>query len=292
MRKHSLLLIGGTGFIGEHLLRALSAEELQSTLVFHASPIKNAQVLPPAWYQQTNLKEEDPLRFECVKDVERVIILTQPNEAVISTILKLFDAAPHLRHILYVSSLLVYPDNPAKQTEETAPDPQSPYEVGKLREELLFETYAAKRNILLCIARLSNVYGDVKSKGIINKMFHALEKKTPIQIRGDGTQKRDYIFVDDIALALAHLLRRDQRHPKEIFNICTGHGSSLNEVMLAIEEITGQKLQHTYEESTGDKQCIIGDNGKIRATLPSFDPIVLHDGLQKAYARFYEMGTG
>src|SRR3989344_3306721 len=222
MREHSLLLIGGTGFIGEHLLRVLSAEELHSTLVFHASPIKNAQILSPACYKQTNLKEKDPRRFEYVKNVERVIILTQPDEVVVNTILKLLDAAPHLRHILYVSSLLVYPDSSAKQTEETAPNPQSPYEAGKLHEELLFGTYATKRNIPLCIARLSNVYGNMNSTGIISKMFHALRQETPVSIHGNGAQKRDYIFVEDVARALAHLLRRDQKSQKEIFNICTG----------------------------------------------------------------------
>jgi len=287
----NFLIIGGTGFIGERVLHALSEDELQSSLVLHASPIPHAHIASPPSYKQTDLRADDPHRAQWMDGIERVIILSQPSEAVANNIVKMLDAAPRLRSILYVSSILLYPDSPVPQTEDAAPDPQSPYEAGKHREELLFGAYAAGKNISLCIARLSNVYGGSKSSGIISKMFHALEKNTTIQIHGDGTQERDYIFVDDIALALAHLLRQGRQHEKEIFNICTGHGSSLNEITTAIEEITGRKLMRTYEGSAQDKRCVVGDNMKIRTALPLFDPISLHNGLRKTYARFHEMDT-
>jgi UDP-glucose 4-epimerase len=99
----------------------------------------------------------------------------------------------------------VYPDSPHPQPETTIPAPHSPYEQGKYEEEQLVTAFADTHHLTHCIARLGNVYGDIQNRGVVGYLFQSLVTHTSFAVNGTGDQTRDYIFVDDVASALAAL---------------------------------------------------------------------------------------
>lgn len=277
--KKEIVILGGTGFIGDALTSALNTRDNINLSIIYKNSFKNHK-LPNVKYYQINASKQGKKLGKIINNSECLIILSQPDKQLIENITKFGFG---IKKIIYASTLLLYPNSHQKQNENSSLEPFNDYEEDKLAEEKLLATYAKTHNTKLCIVRLTNIYGDVKNKGIIQKIFSALLNNKEIAINGSGNQLRDYLFIDDVIPPLVYLLLSNQEKPLEIFNICSAKGQTLNSVISIIEEITDKKLLRLKGKAVKEKKMIIGDNKKI-IKFSGFKPqFNLKNGLKRTY---------
>lgn len=266
-----ILLLGGTGFIGEYLAKKLKLR-------------KDCQVLIAG--------RSDSLKNISYKSVEVLVVLTQPDNSIMEDVALFINSSQALKKVLYLSTFLLYPTSGSKSNEEVLPDPQSAYEKSKLQEELWLSKTIEKSDCKLCIARLGNVYGDVKNQGIVNRLIlSAMGKNKELTIYGDSLSKtRDFIFIEDLVNLLEFLVFHNQQSKREIFNICFGIDINLGEVISQIERIMKKKVIFTKGEPVKGEKRVVCDNSKILKLSGYQFKFDLVKGLEKTcrnYLKFY-----
>lgn len=130
-------------------------------------------------------------------------------------------------------------------TEESATAPESAYGTGKLLAEEMIRFRARQGDATFLIARAGNVYGRQRlgalPQGVVDIFLDRAARGEPIECWGDGSQVRDYLFVDDFVAAILALLDLPIRD--EIVHVATGVGSTLAEVVAAVERAVGATVQ-------------------------------------------------
>lgn len=284
MKIKKIVTIGGTGFIGSYLTNKISKRKNINLSVIYRT-IKPDKTLPKVNYLQIDGSKDGKKLGEIIKDSDFLLILTQPNKQLIKNIIKY---GSNIRKIIYTSTMLLYADTESPHNEDSLIKPLTEYEHNKYNEELLLIKFAKKYRVKFCIARLANVYGDIQNRGIIQKIFNSLISNSKFIINGDGEQKRDYIFINDVAKLLELLTFSKQKEIIDIFNICTGKYYSINNVMGLIEKISNRKLLIQKNPSIVEKRYILGDNTKIMKLINHFTFTSLRSGLRKTYERSLE----
>ena len=129
-------------------------------------------------------------------------------------------------------------------SEATAPAPLSPYAIGKLAIEGYLRYFQRVRGLDSTIFRISNPYGPRqhpgRQQGVIPIFLERIARGEPIRVHGDGTSVRDYLFAADAAEMIVETLAAHPRH--DIYNIGSGTGHSLNEVIEIAREVTGRPI--------------------------------------------------
>ena len=187
--------------------------------------------------------------------------------------------------VVYASSSSVY-GNPKKIpiTENSERNPINPYGKTKLDDEFLAEKYS-KDNVSIIGLRYFNVYGEGQTgsyAGVITKFLNRLkEKKSPI-IFGTGTQIRDFIFVEDVALA--NIVAMQSNIKNGFFNIGTGITTSIQQLAKTMIKISGLKLEPQYEKALdGDVQSSQADTSMTEFILKWKYSMELKNGLAKFF---------
>jgi UDP-glucose 4-epimerase len=169
--------------------------------------------------------------------------------------LKILEAARknRCRKIVYASSGGTVYGIPVKLpiNEEHPTQPISAYGVSKLFVENYFKLYQYMYNLDYIILRIANPYGPRQninnSQGAIAHFLYSIRNGDQIDIWGDGSVIRDYLYVEDLITLFPKLLPDDVRN--EIFNIGHGNGFSLNEVVQAISKMLNITPKVVYSES-------------------------------------------
>lgn len=126
-------------------------------------------------------------------------------------------------------------------SEEAVAAPVSPYAIGKLAIEQYLAYFERKFGLRSTIFRISNPFGPrqhpLRRQGVIPIFLRNLADGRPLTVYGDGSMVRDYIYVTDLAEMLVTPLGRDTSH--RVYNIGSGTGHSVNEIIAGIREATG-----------------------------------------------------
>lgn len=293
------VVTGGAGFIGSNIVKQLlkqkhipividnlyrgKIERISSLNVeFHKVDIRDFDQL------RNILKNSDGVFHEAAltdvqesftKQQEYIDVNVKGTENVFK-IAKEFDLK-----VVYASSSSVY-GNPKKIpiTENSERNPINPYGKTKLDDEFLAEKYS-KDNVSIIGLRYFNVYGEGQTgsyAGVITKFLNRLkEKKLPI-IFGTGTQIRDFIFVEDVALA--NIVAMNSNVKKGFFNIGTGKTTSIQQLAKIMIELSGLKLEPQYEKALdGDVQSSQADTSITESTLKWKYSMELKKGLSKFF---------
>lgn len=253
-----ILVLGGSGFIAEPLVRAL--REAGENVV---APLR----------EELDIATEPEKLVELLKEHDTLVILTPPNEQGIKNISSAL-ALSKIRHVLYVSTALVYGSSEEPQREDVPLAPSSDYARGKLTEE---ETLR-QSNVPLTIVRLGNVYGGPKNKGIVQKAIEALQQGKPLLASGE-TQVRDFIHVDDVVAAIEALLEVSPEQ-YQIVNVMTGKGTAIGDMFGMLERLTDKKILK-IPGVEGKEMNIIGNMETLRDLTGSSPRISLEEGLRK-----------
>lgn len=155
--------------------------------------------------------------------------------------------------LIHASTTCVYGDQRGRGTitEDSEPNPTEPYANQKLESER--RLLELKNNGLkLTIARLGTVYGgDMRISQVIRRFILQNLRREPIVIHGTGNQERAYTHIDDIVDGLITLINHQRK--ETIYNICSEHSYSVNDLTLIIEKISGIPFEKIYiQERPGE----------------------------------------
>lgn len=155
-----------------------------------------------------------------------------------------------IRKIVFISSGgTVYGPPTYLPIDELHPtEPQVSYGITKLMIEKYLLMYQHLHGIKASILRVTNPYGERQrvetAQGAVGVFLSKALKDQPIDIWGDGSVTRDYIHVSDVAEAFAKATTYDG--PESVFNISSGSGTSLNELVASLEKVIGKDIQRNY----------------------------------------------
>jgi UDP-glucose 4-epimerase len=192
-------------------------------------------------------------------------------------------AAKGVKQLVYSSSAAVYsPNDKEAVLEDDSTAPLSPYGASKLLSEQLISSVGSAEQISNISLRYFNVvgsniveFGDNSKDNLVPKVFLALKNGKRPQIYGsdyptpDGTCIRDYIHVQDLALAhLAALRKVESGYISQVYNVGSGKGYSVKEMMDQISKSIGRDINPEVSQArAGDSPKLIASIDKIKEQL-------------------------
>lgn len=261
------LVLGGRGFIGSHLVDALLAQGHPVRCFYKASPFDAPP--PPSSGRRLEYFEgdlNDPARVaEALQGIDTVFHListTLPQSSnedpafdvssnVLSTVRLMTDAVRlGVKRVVFVSSGgTVYGVPQVSPIPETHPtDPVCSYGITKLAIEKYMGLFRHLHGIECSVLRIANPFGERQrmrsGQGAVAVFLGKVLRGETLDIWGDGSVVRDYIYISDVIDALLAAMRYSG--PEYVFNIGSGQGHSLNEVLQALENVTGRPAQRNY----------------------------------------------
>jgi UDP-glucuronate 4-epimerase len=316
-----ILVTGGAGFIGSHLVEKLLAESVwQVTVVdnfndFYSPSIKHANIAPflnnPLFSLATiDICAAETLRELFEKNEFDAIVhlaaragvrpsLLQPElyvETNIHGTLNLLELARefNIKQFVFGSSSSVYGINSRVPfaEEDKVQQPISPYAATKAAGELLCHTYSHLYDIRTVCLRFFTVYGAGQRPDLaIHKFSKLIWEDKSIEVFGDGTARRDYTFIDDIIQGVrAAIDYRETNH--EIFNLGESRTIELNYLIRLLEENLGKKAIIDWQPmQAGDVPQTFADILKARNLLGYNPQTQIEEGIQKFAEWFKEQKT-
>ncbi len=297
-----ILVTGGCGFIGSHVVDALLARGDRVTVLDDLSSGTRANLAPQAQLMVGDVADEatvTPLVAAADAVVHLAAIASVPlctqhwlhahRTNLTGTVTVLYAARGRSIPVVYASSAAVYGDNPALPLAETATtQPLSAYGLDKLCSEKNAAIAWQFHGVPSVGLRFFNVYGprqDARSpySGVISQFVARARAGEPLTFFGDGEQTRDFIYVGDIvALILAAL---NTSEGARVYNGCTGHPTSLKQLAAAVTDATAQRLTTQHEAPrTGDIRHSLGDPTLAQRELGFMANTTLAEGLAQLVA--------
>jgi nucleoside-diphosphate-sugar epimerase len=293
----TVLVTGAAGFIGRHLVEHLSSQGRPVIGVdLRQVPARPAQAASVR-HVVADLRTTDirPL-LDGVSSVVHLAALpgVRPSwdrfdEYVESNVLvtrRLLEAGMEtgLRRLAIASSSSVYGNHQdGAMTEDQAPAPISPYAVTKLAAEHLALAYAARpASALTTVAlRFFTVYGPRQRPDmLISRIISAILDGREIRVFGNGSQRRDFVFVKDAVRAVTAAL--DVPGPSRVCNVGTGEQTSVTEIIALISELMGRSATvRTEPDRAGDVMSTRADTTRTAQALRFRASVSLKEGLRQ-----------
>lgn len=188
--------------------------------------------------------------------------------------------------LLVASSSSVYGSNPAlPKSEDLVPMPMSPYAASKLFTESATLAHGAAFGLDVLAFRFFNVFGPLQPAGhayaaVVPAFVAAALAGRPLPVHGDGTQTRDFTFVDTVASVITEAVGRRVSSAQPV-NLAFGSRVSLLEVVTLLEKLLDRELRLEHLPSRpGDVRDTQADQTRLRALFPDVVPVDLETGLR------------
>jgi UDP-glucuronate 4-epimerase len=316
--KRNILVTGGAGFIGSHLVERLLAEDAWRVTVlddfndFYSPALKRANVAPHLSRDDYALVEADirdraalervfaATRFDCVVHLAaRAGVrpsLTEPflyAETNITGTLNLLEAARATRvpQFVFGSSSSVYGINAKVPFSEDDPIRQtiSPYAATKAAGEMLCHTYAHLHRLRCVALRFFTVYGARQRPDLaIHKFAKLISEGKPIPVFGDGTTRRDYTYVEDIIAGVRSAIDYTASD-YEAINLGESRTVELRELIALLERELGRAaVIERQPMQPGDVPQTFADISKARRLLGYNPQTQIEEGIRRFVAWFKE----
>ena len=297
-RHVKFAVTGGAGFVGSYLVKRLINEDHDVIVIdnLYRGNLKNLkEVSDKIQFQKVDIRDLDSMK-NIIKNTDGVF-----HEAALTDVQESFTKQDEYTDVnvkgtenvfrianefgikvVYASSSSVY-GNPEKTpiTEDSKRAPINPYGNTKLEDEYLAEKYV-EDGVSIIGLRYFNIYGIGQTgsyAGVITKFINNLkEKKQPI-IFGNGKQKRDFIFVEDVAKANVAAMKSSVK--SGFFNVGTGMTTSIKQLAEQMIVLSGLKLEPKYEKPlAGDVFTSQADTSLTKKLLNWEYQTKLSDGLK------------
>jgi len=263
-----IIVTGGAGFIGKHLVEFLITKGINVTIFDNFSNSKKNSI--------TYLKDQDVKIIEgditkiqeinnAVKDQDMVIHLAakisveesmkNPSETFQTNVegtknILIACEKNGIKKIIVSSSAAVYGESEAdiKLTEKSKINPISPYGESKVMMENGIKKFAEDHNVEYVILRFFNIYGKDQSSeyaGVITKFIKKIKMNKPLEIFGNGMQTRDFISVKDVVNSIYHSIENGKN---QIYNIASGNPITIKELAKLMIRLSKKDLKIIYND--------------------------------------------
>jgi UDP-N-acetylglucosamine/UDP-N-acetylgalactosamine 4-epimerase len=307
-----ILVTGGAGFIGSNLVERLLQDERVSFVRvlddLSTGSLANMESFadhPHFEFLKGDIRDFDTCRAACesmdlvshqaaLGSVPRSIAdpLTS-NDVNITGTLNIFTAAKenNIKRVIYAASSSTYGDHPGMpKKEEFIGNPLSPYAVTKLVNELYARVYANLFGMELIGLRYFNIFGPRQNPNgpyaaVIPLFTEAILEGRPPVINGDGSNSRDFTYIDNAVQAnFLSLFTGNKEAVNQIYNIGCGNQTSLKELFHYLRTEAGTTLEPVYgPPRQGDVKNSMADISKATALLGYLPHLSVQDGLKKTF---------
>lgn len=285
MKKY--IVTGGAGFIGSHLVKALTQAGHEVRVVDNRAPDKKIDVRNYEDLLDIFKRAYGVFHLAAISSVP--FSIEQPKESHDNNVtgtLNVLAAAKEagVQKVVYASSSAVYGgSNKVPQHEKLTPQPQSPYALHKYIGEQYCNLFYNLFGLPAVSLRYFNVYGPGMSDSgpyasVIKTFLKQKAFGKPLTITGDGRQTRDFVFVDDVVRATMLAMEQDSAGRGEVINIGSGKSYSIN----TLAAIIGGPGKHI--EPREEPRDSLADISKARELLGWSPSVALADGLSQLIA--------
>ena len=302
--KH--VILGGGGFIGSHLTDRLLNDNHEVIIIDRPNLAHYRKFNPNEqvrWLECDALNPGEWLNeAENADVVYHLLSTTLPHTSnnnpcydvqsnLIST-LKILEALASKRcgRIIFVSSGGTVYGNPTQIPihENTPLEPLCSYGIVKLAIEKYLEIYRRQKGLDYRVLRVSNPYGErqmpSKGQGAVAVFLNKARNNETIEIWGDGSAVRDYLYVGDVADALC-LAAQQAETANRVFNVGSGRGLSLNALLSELEQLLGRHVTRQYLPARRfDTSISVLDIDRARSELAWQPAVPLAEGLRRTLA--------
>jgi UDP-glucose 4-epimerase len=302
MTARTILLLGGTGFVGTNLAARLRRDGNRVLVTGRADTARDGSLALAIPLHDTDALLE-LIRAEAVDTVVHLASSLIPSSAPAAYLAELEAVAiPTIRlaralaatgvRLIYLSSggTIYGPHDASTLVEDTPCHPISIYGQAKLEMESHLRFLQRTAGLRCLIVRPSNPFGPFQSlhgaQGLVSVIFGKIVEDRPLEVWGDGKAVRDYIFVEDAAAILAELIERNVADMT--LNLGSGIGHSLLDVVDIVAATTGRRPTLVHKPArTVDVPRLVLDVTRLRA-LGMQHARPLADGI-RLYARWLGM---
>lgn len=293
-----MLVTGGAGFIGSHLVRGLLEKGYRVIVIdnLNTGKIKNLPKDKNLRFIQASILDSTSKYFSGVDTVFHLAALTRPQFSikhpvesnkvnVEGTLRVLMNANKHkVRRFVFMSSSSIYGDSSEIPTTEKAkPKPVSPYGAQKIIGEEYCFLFSNMYGLEVNCIRPFNVYGPGQSTSgyanAIPKFISLLNKKKPPTIYGNGKQSRDFIYVEDVVNLL--ILAAESTVCGESFNAGTGENISISSLYKTISTVLKSQMKPIHGQKVIEPYFTLADISKAKKLLKWKPKVTLKEGLER-----------
>jgi len=310
MRTERFLVTGGAGFIGSHLVDHLIGKGVARIVVldnfdeFYHPQIKRSNIANHLNHPSFRLVTADIRNYEALRQLfleetfDCIIHLAakagvRPSvndprtyqEVNVSGTLNLLEMAriQGIKKFIFGSTSSIYGPAAIPPFKEDAPlAPISPYAATKAAGELLAYTYNHLYGLQVCCLRFFTVYGPRQRPDLaIHKFARNILDKTAIPLYGDGTNQRDFTYIDDIIQGVMAAIEYDAT-PFEIINLGESQTITVKRMIELLEEVLGvQAIIEHYPPQPGDLPLTHADVNKAKQLLGYRPSTPIDQGIRK-----------
>jgi UDP-glucose 4-epimerase len=302
MEMKTCVVVGGSGFLGQRLCKRLLEEGYAVRSVSRSGRPRTVRepwcdgvdwiAASLAWKAALDAVRSAHFVFHLasstIPSTSNVNLAADLEENAVGSV-KLLEAASPPTKVIYVSSggtvYGIARETPIPETHPT--DPICSYGIHKLTVEKYLQLFRIIKQLDFVVLRVANLYGETQGShkpiGAVAHFAESAVRGTPIRIWGDGTVTRDYVHVDDVVNALLAAMR--YQGAQTIFNVGSGTGTTLNELVTIFQEHIGSSLVVRHEPSRGFDVPVNILNIQLAARELSWQPTIsLVQGVERMLA--------
>ncbi|SEI86350.1 UDP-glucose 4-epimerase [Propionispira arboris] len=300
-----ILITGGAGFIGSHLVEKLLKENCQVMVLDNLHTGLKENLPEGVSFIEMDVRDENILTVFAKEKFEAIVHLAGQTMVNVSVDDPKFDAAVNIqgtinvleaarktgvKRVVFASTAAAYGDaQELPIVETTTLSPLSFYGLSKVTVEHYLALYQEIFNLDYVVLRFANVYGERQGDGgeggVISIFTKRIASGKSITIYGDGGQTRDFVYAGDIAAGIYCALQTD--NVNTAYNLSTQTEVSVNAMVALFDEITGNHVVPLYERARkGDIYRSVLSNVKAITGLGWKPVMSLAEGLKRTYHSF------
>lgn len=306
LKNRRILVTGGTGFVGSHLVKALVHSGASVVVPFRS-------IDPKSYFRTESLEDKVVMAICDLKErgrIEDIItkyeiefvyhlaaqpIVTTAYQNPVETIESNIMGTVHIleacrihsgvKGLIVASSDKAYGKSDVAYTEDMPLRGDHPYEVSKSAADLICTSYAKTYGLPVVITRFGNIYGpgDLNFSRIIPGIMKSAKERSTLRLRSDGSHRREYVYVADVANAYLHISKNFQAYHGKAFNVGTGDRYSVLEVIRLVKQILRVNIRYSIiNDAVNEITAQSLDSSAIRETgwKPNHS---IEDGLKRSW---------